>query len=154
MIYHKLSTITETSLNEFLEFASKQGPKTLFIDSDGGYIDYKDAIVYAINTSTIQVVVVGSAHSAAFDLLLEVELTPIILNSAYSVVHISSHALESRGLRTPQDIAHFHKKTSAKHQQDQLDLYSKFMTPSEIKILEKGGNVYLDSQRLKQIVNE
>lgn len=151
MNYHILKSFTGENLEKLITFSQLEGPKTLLVDSDGGHVDIKDAVVHIINASDINVVVFGYCHSAAFEMLFELKTTPTILPNAYSAVHVSSWSIETRELRNTKDKSNFSLRESTKDQERQLSRYKKFLSEEQYKIVAEGGTIFLNAEQLKQI---
>jgi len=154
MNYFTLHDFDKEMLTAFIAFATLEGDKTLLVDSNGGYTKIKDALVYIINNSNIDVVVYGQAHSAAFDMLFELNRKPKILQSAYSAVHLSSWSLESRDLLSSSSYGSFCKDTSVEMQAEELLKYKPYLSSEQLSLLKSGETVYLNAKALKRIFNE
>ncbi len=132
----------------------------LYFNSRGGYAKELGSIVRYLNKIDdirINFIANGPCCSCGFYILLLLENPNIaisILNDAYAMIHLSTIQLDGRNLLgndlTP---SNFHKKSLEKSNEEWLEMLSHCkLTREEMDIVKSGEDLYVDSDRLYDII--
>ena len=122
----------------------------LYLDSLGGSWSAYRALLHYLNANKarISIVVTDQASSVAFDLIYNFEGVITILDGSYSIVHRLSSRFSDSKLHDTSSMDYKVKKNL-----DDLNTPYSFFDKHETEDFLNGKDVFLDSNRLKEILD-
>lgn len=141
-------------LEKFMSFMEQDGEKTIYITSHGGDIDIALTILDILEQQQDYVTLVIGEYiaSAALELVLRFKGKKRILSTTLVGFHYTSADLSISKFKDPFSFASILQSEIEKENKELLDLNSSFFTEEEIAEIEKGGIVYLNSKRSKDML--
>lgn len=123
----------------------------IYLDSLGGSWSAYRALLHYINENKarISIVVTDQASSVAFDLIYNFEGNITILDGSYSIVHRLSSRFSDSKLHDTSSMDY-----KAKKNLDSLNTPYSFLDKYEKEDFLNGKDVFLDSDRLKEILED
>jgi len=156
MFYDEINFETVNELIEKIELVQDPiEPIKIYFTSLGGGYNVMQSFISYINESdrNFYLVSSGEISSAGFIFFFSTDSYKEILPGTHSVIHIGSRLQESREMLNNNSYDTFATKMMEKD----IKSYSKWyksigITDKEIKSMEKGNNVLLDTDRLNEIL--
>jgi ATP-dependent protease ClpP protease subunit len=144
----------EQKMNESLE---KEQDLTIYISTGGGAMCLSQNMVDLINNYPyyIEVIFSGFTYSAGMLLLTKIDYTLVdvnIMEGTEGMVHLADMSLSMRGFKDEDSYSSFAKKNGNIINESYLKNIKRFLTEKEMRVINKGKEVYLNHDRLAQII--
>lgn len=129
----------------------------IYLNSEGGYTDYAEAIIDIINThrEVTSMVGYGELLSAGFDIFFRSLCEKSLLRGTLGMAHLSrvETSITIKSGKTQDEHEAGYKKWSKKDKIERLLFYEKLgMTQSELLKIKSGKEVYFDFDRLAELL--
>ena len=144
----------EQKMNESLE---KEQDLTIYISTGGGAMCLSQNMVDLINNYPyyIEVIFSGFTYSAGMLLLTKIDYTLVdvnIMEGTEGMVHLSDMEVSWRGMKNKHSYENFLKENGNIHDECYLAPLLPFLTKEEIENVYDGKEVYLNHNRLEEII--
>jgi len=157
MKYFKIDgQLTEEVVDGLVEFFNTHTEdKTIYISSNGGNVFYAEVIgdLLALNKDTVTLVLGEHLHSSAvclaFDFTGKKRFLP---QGTISMLHFTNVDISARDLHDEHSLACLQVKEVAMLNAKLLEKYFKYLTHEELELVQKGKEVWLGSERTKQLI--
>jgi len=132
----------------------------IYFSSDGGYWYASQMLIRCLNnlpkTFSVKIVFFWRIYSAAFNVLIDVKCEKEVLDGAVALLHLLDRDVSSR--------EYIHDKTSfSKFLVDDMNRYNEkylawmaalpgFLSEDDVKVLSEGRDVYADSVRINDLL--
>jgi len=128
----------------------------IYLASGGGSVSVARIMIDMINANQTNTILTGFniIASAAFEILLSVKCKKQIVDDTIGMVHLYSWSVDFRDDAKPKDIfAEFQIKQLKKSLKERLEFFKSCrLTTPEIETLKTGQDLYLTTERLRQII--
>ena len=144
----------EQKMNEALE---KEQDITIYIITVGGEFCLSQNMTDIINNYPyyVEVIFSGWVFSAGMYILTNLDYTLVDVNlteATEGMVHLADMHLSSRGFKDENSYSSFAKNNEHIINESYLKNIKRFMTEKEMRVVNKGKEVYLNHDRLAQII--
>lgn len=158
MKYFKIDgQFTEELVDALIEFFNEHTEaKTIYISSHGGNVFYAELIgdLLAQNKDTVTLVLGEHLHSSAVCLAFDFPGKKRFLpQGTISMLHFTNVDISARDLHDENSLASLQVKEIGLLNAQLLEKYFKFLTHEELELVQKGKEVWLGSERTKQLIS-
>lgn len=128
----------------------------LFFSTNGGEISSTRVLIDYINNYPIPILITffDQCSSSGFDFALHVEQEKQVLDTAYSVIHLSSADIPSRDLKDSKSFVYFFNNTYCKNLDTRAidDFKMAGIGEHDINTILNGKDVYLDNKQFLKAI--
>lgn len=157
MTYIFNSEMTLDAVEKFMDEAggTDEDICVVYFSCEGGSIEAAEILIDYINSNpeAYEFVATWQLHSAAFRVFSAINCKKRLFEGVWSVIHVTNREYRSRELMNKKSVDYFLRIEHDKLVDRELDGYKKILSNSEYDIVSNGGDLYVNTDRLRELFN-
>lgn len=143
-------------VGKLIDFLTSTEEKVLiYVETPGGDNSLTEFLLYYLNLNKDRITLIAGNEitSNGFWLFYNFEGKKLIGANTYCLIHKSWMEIPSYNLKDKESVTMLRKIEMEKFNEKRLAILSQYLTPKEIKSINKDEDVFLSSERLTKIFN-
>lgn len=147
-------SLDKEPIDKLLEFITKQESKiTIYVATTGGDNSFTEYLLYYLNLNKDRIILFAGTEisSNGFWLFYNFEGQKLISNNTFCIIHKSWMEVPTYTIKDKEAVAYNRVLQMEEYNLKRIEILAQYLTPKEIKQIKKDEDIFLSSERLKQI---